>query len=561
MAGRECQAVAEACFEALGRASGEAAKVVRIGVGAPSGSQGCVGSVYGCDHAEGPHHLNVALLHRDVVGRREGGGLREGDGIGQASGEHELVHRIGGECGRGEEGEEQDEGAQEVSEMAASRCQPVVWWLTPEKESLVHMLRYAMIGTFLLSSAAHAAPTIAVVGLHQEELDLEAQKAAAARIVAHIDGTGAFEAFSPEEVAAGLEGREELVLTDAFLAHGRKLLGDGRLQFQQAEPDFAIPVLESAVKELVAAQPFTPSQKEYWEALVFLGASQNMTDDQAGMMQNFSAAAGLNPERRPSPRQFPPDIIDTYESLAGGMQGRASALHITAKGKDAQVWVDGVPRGKAPITVDVLPGQHHVMVRTPYGTSGYEQIAIGPKSSKDVDVTLQKTRLGLTSDSKFVRTRETAALYEALGDHLPQADFWLVTGEWQEALYAALYSPAADSWSGYVRVPLMEAGDDETIEALDELLAMIDNGGSLKRDAYGDTAIPLDRSANELLANLLVRAEVPVDPELLVEKEKLPVWVIPAIVGGVVVAGGGGYGLYRAATHEPYRGSIVIDLP
>ncbi|TNE84532.1 MAG: PEGA domain-containing protein [Deltaproteobacteria bacterium] len=422
------------------------------------------------------------------------------------------------------------------------------------------MLRYALSGTLLLSSAASAGPTIAVVGLHQEELDLDAQKAAAAKIVAAIDGTGNFDALSPEEIAASLDGREELVLTDAFLAHGRKLLADGRLQFQQAEPDFAIPVLESAVKELAAAQPYTPTQKEYWEALVYLGASQNMVGDQAGTMQNFSAAAGINPERRPSPRQFPPDIIETYEGLAGGMQDRVSALNITAKSKDSQVWVDGVPRGKAPLTVEVLPGEHHVLVRTPYGTSGYERIAIGPKSSKDVEIVLQKTRLGITADSKFVRTRETAALYEALSDHVKEADYWLVTGEWQEAIYAALYSPAADSWSEYVRVPLMEAGDDETVEALDELLAMIDNGGSLKRDAFAESAIPLDRSANELLADLLVQAEVPVDTNAAVDdKKKFPVWVIPVAVGGAAALGGGGYGIYRVATHDPNQGRIVIQ--
>ncbi|MCO4745709.1 MAG: hypothetical protein KC912_13030 [Proteobacteria bacterium] len=422
------------------------------------------------------------------------------------------------------------------------------------------MLRFTVIGTLLFPTLALAAPTIAVVGLHNEELDLEAQRAVSARVAAAIDATGNFEALSAEEVVAAMEGREELAMNDAFLAHGRKLLDDGRLQFQQAEPDFAIPVLESAVKELEAVMAFNPAQKELWEAYVFLGASQHGIGDQAGTMRAFSAAAGLNPERRPTTRQFPPNIVELYDGIASDLQGRVSALNVSVKARDATVWVDGIAQGAAPLTVEVLPGAHHVLVRTPDGTAGYAKIAIGPKSSKDVEVELQASRLGETSTSKFVRTRETSALYEALSDHV-EADFWLVSGEYDEAIYAAFYSPAADSWSNYVRVPLMEQGDDETIEAVLELMAMVDNGGSLKRDAYAETAIPLDRSANELLADLLVTADPTIEEgPVIVEKKPFPWWVVAASAGAVA-AGAGGYGIYRVATHDPNRGKIVVTLP
>lgn len=423
------------------------------------------------------------------------------------------------------------------------------------------MLRFTVIGTLMFPSLALAVPRIAVVGLHQEELDLEAQRAASKRIAAAIDATGNFEAIDADEVAAAIEGREDLIMSDAFLAHGRKLLDDGRLQFQQAEPDFAIPVLESAVKEFQANMEFNPSQKEYWEALVFLGASQHGIGDQAGTMRSFSTAAGLNPDRRPSSRQFPPDIIEIYETLASDMQARVSALNVSVKARDATIWVDGIARGTAPMTVEVMPGQHHVLVRTPDGTAGYDMVSIGPKASKDVAVELQASRLGKTSNSKFARTRETAALYAALSDHV-EADFWLVSGEYDEAIYAALYSPGADSWSNYVRIPLMEAGDDETIEAVTQLTAMVDNGGSLKRNAYAETAIPLDRSANELLAHLLVTADVTIEdgPVVVIEK-KFPWWVVGASVGAAAAVGAGGYGIYRVATHEPNRGKIVVNLP
>jgi hypothetical protein len=431
---------------------------------------------------------------------------------------------------------------------------------TPDPESFVHMLRFTVIGTLLFPTLALATPKIAVVGLHQEELDLAAQRAASARIAAAIDATGNFEALDADEVTAAIEGREELAMSDAFLAHGRKLLDDGRLQFQQAEPDFAIPLLQSAVDEFESTMAYNPAQKELWEAYVFLGASQHGIGDQAGTMRAFSAAAGLNPDRRPTTRQFPPNIVELYDGIASDLQGRVSALNVSVKVRDATVWVDGIARGAAPLTVEVLPGSHHVLVRTPDGTAGYANVAIGPKSSKDVRVELQASRLGSTSDSKFVRTRETAALYEALADHV-DADFWLVSGEYQEAIYAALYSPAADSWSNYVRVPLMERGDDETIQAVTELMAMVDNGGSLKRDAYAETSIPLDRSANELLANLLVTADATVDDgPIVVEKKPFPWWVVAASAGAVA-AGAGGYGIYRVATHDPNQGKIVVTLP
>lgn len=423
------------------------------------------------------------------------------------------------------------------------------------------MLRFLSLCISLAPLQALALPSIGVVGLHQEDLGVEEQRRIAESLAAAIDQTGNFDGVGPAEISELLNGREELVMTQAFLAQGRRLLDDGRLQYQQAEPDFAIPMLENAVKELGAAMAWTPTQREYWDALVYLGAAKNSVGDRAATMRAFSAAVGVNPERRPSTRQFPPQIVEIYEGIASDLQGRVATIEVNVKSKDAVVWVDGIRRGVSPVSVEVLPGEHFVMVRTASGLSGSTNVALGPKSTVQADIDLQPARLGLTPDSKFVRTRETAAMYEALAEHV-EVDFWLVSGEYDEAMYAALYAPASGSWSQYVRVPLMEAGDDETRTALDELMTMIDNGGSLKRDFYADTAIPLDRSSNDLLADMLIRVDGVGGDEVVVEDgRKFPIWVIPTAVLGAAALGFGGYGVYRGATHDPNQGQIVVTLP
>ncbi|MFK7930981.1 MAG: hypothetical protein AB8H79_22540, partial [Myxococcota bacterium] len=69
-------------------------------------------------------------------------------------------------------------------------------------------------------------PTVAVVGLHDADLDLEGQRAAVDRITAWLNKSGGVDAWGPDEVARAIAGSEELVRNEAYVSSGRRLLED-----------------------------------------------------------------------------------------------------------------------------------------------------------------------------------------------------------------------------------------------------------------------------------------------------------------------------------------------
>jgi len=68
---------------------------------------------------------------------------------------------------------------------------------------------FLLVATLLASVAAAAGrPTVAVVGLHDPELELDDQRALAVDLARIIDEDGRFDGLEPDEVARALAGKE-----------------------------------------------------------------------------------------------------------------------------------------------------------------------------------------------------------------------------------------------------------------------------------------------------------------------------------------------------------------
>ena len=107
--------------------------------------------------------------------------------------------------------------------------------------------------TLLLGTALAARlPEVAVVGVHVQGLDEAGGEEASARIGEALERTQMMTYVEPQFASAKLKGREVLVLEDFALKAGRDLLEEGRVLYQNAEPDQAIPMLEMATEELEA---------------------------------------------------------------------------------------------------------------------------------------------------------------------------------------------------------------------------------------------------------------------------------------------------------------------
>src|SRR5437868_3409486 len=114
-------------------------------------------------------------------------------------------------------------------------------------------------------AGAQSRPNIAVVGLHQPGTSFDDEKLAVGELVTAITATNRFDAIDASVMQDHIRGREEIVLEEAFFGPGRRLLDDGRLLYEQAQPADAIPVLQEAVETLRVGMSTANSSRDLWE--------------------------------------------------------------------------------------------------------------------------------------------------------------------------------------------------------------------------------------------------------------------------------------------------------
>jgi hypothetical protein len=105
----------------------------------------------------------------------------------------------------------------------------------------------------------------------------------------------------------------------------------------------------------------------YWNAEFDLDARKRM--------KQF---AHLRPDATLDPEKYPKELMQIFQREAKKVKSAgAGKLEITASVGDALVYIDGVEKGKAPLTVeDVGFGYHYLVVRSPTGSVWAEKIRV-----------------------------------------------------------------------------------------------------------------------------------------------------------------------------------------
>jgi tetratricopeptide (TPR) repeat protein len=430
------------------------------------------------------------------------------------------------------------------------------------------MLRSFLIGILAASAPAFAQerPDIAVVGLHQDTLDVEAQKAAVAALVGAIEKDKKFEGLNQDDVASRVAGREGIVLEEAFMGPGRKLLEDGRILYEQAQPGDAIPILQEAVDSLRVGIATANQSRDLWDAWMYLGTAYFATEQRDQANRAWAAAAALAPARNPNPAKFPPDVIAAFDELRQARVGASSVVTVASDSADTTVYLNGEARGTAPAVLNgVLPGENHIVARSATGGHAYQMIDVSPGQAQTVQIKMGSPTLGTGGDSKFARARQATALYRTLGARAA-VDLVVIAGTVDDRLMLQLYSVTADAFSAPMSVPFEGSATDEAVAAMPTLLGLVGADGSVKVDETAANAIAVDVGDNKLLAQMLLSpappkittgggGELPPPPP-----KRTGLWIA---LGGVGVAAvGGGIAAWQlSSTEEPEpvsNGTITV---
>jgi len=422
------------------------------------------------------------------------------------------------------------------------------------------MHRLALLGLLLpLPALAAPLPTIAVVGLHQDSLTPDQQERASTEIAEAIDDSHFYQARVLGDLEPNLHGREQIILDDAFLGPGRALLDDGRLLYNSAQPDEAVPILTDATKVLRLAMATATTTRDLWDAWFLLGASYNTIGRPKEARRAFEQAIAVEPLRSPDAARYPPSLIQRYEAIRKERLQLASVLTVTADERDTRIWLNGEERGTVPLTLtNVVPGDNYVHARSPHGFFAYEAVHVPEAGQKRVDLRLGEPTLGYPAEGRVARSRQVTGLYRSLGRRLG-VDLVLLGGTVGDNLVLQLYSPRSDGFSQPLSIPCADACGDEAVDALPELLAGVREDGTFEDDNHAALAAPLDVGANHWLARALIlppRAEAPETAK------KMPRWLTWTLtgVGAAAVVGGTAWGVSWALT-DPDQGKVIVLPP
>lgn len=411
--------------------------------------------------------------------------------------------------------------------------------------------------TILVTSSASARErtTIAVVGIHQETLTPDAQNAAVIELADAIERSKKFDALLPVDLTWLIQGREEVILQEAFSRAGRRLLDDGKTLYAQAQPEEAIPILQAAAEELTKTMSVTHAQGVLWDALFILGTAHLAIDESPE--DAWTQAIVLNPDREPNSSQYPPDVINQYQTLQEQKLGQRGTLQIDATAPGMTVWVNGEPQGDAPLTLKNLPiGDAHVLGRTAQGSQNYQRVTVTQDSPAKCTLTDNGGAWSLPTTTTRSRTRLTSDLYRALGA-FAEVDLILVVGEVAPNKAALqLYSPRMDAFSRPLEVSSTGSITDELLTALPELLQLATEDGAILSMATTADATALNPGTNTLLGRMMV-SPIPVTAP---SGGKIKWWHM-AIAGGSALAVGGvatGVILSTGGNEDPNQGTIII---
>jgi hypothetical protein len=412
----------------------------------------------------------------------------------------------------------------------------------------------------LLTAAAVAAdqPTIAVVGLHEGPLDLTAQIAVSNALAARIEASNEFDALGHVDLARRIAGRETIIVEDAVLGPGRRLLDDGRSLWSQAQPDQAVPVLDDAIAALRSAMVVGVSSRDLWDAYMVKGMAERDLGDDEATNTAWEAAVAAAPTRNPDPATYPPDVVSAYDRLRGDLLAEGATLEIDASVTGARILLDGEPRGTAPVSLTgIAPGTHTVVAIAADGSRGATTFDADAGTPTTIRVALGPPTLGEASTSSIGRARQIGALYRAFGSRA-DVDLVLVAGIVDVELRLQLYSVKANAFSQVIAVPYEGDASDEAVVAVPQLLELLE-AGALPVDRSVANAIPSDIAANVLLSRLLLARETLPGLVEVVEEDR-PKWLVPVVAGvGVLVAGSVAAGV--AATSGGDHGTITVTLP
>jgi hypothetical protein len=131
------------------------------------------------------------------------------------------------------------------------------------------------------------------------------------------------------------------------------------------------------------------------QALINLGINAFLSGDQGGTEEFFRYAVSIDPTVMPDAELFP-DVLTVYSAIVDEIGGRNLVrVNVDVDPEGAEVWIDGVQKGSAPLRVELAPGKHIFVARMAgYASAGVIDEVRAGRRATDVAIALEQAAGG-----------------------------------------------------------------------------------------------------------------------------------------------------------------------
>ncbi|MHB8876806.1 MAG: PEGA domain-containing protein [Myxococcaceae bacterium] len=125
----------------------------------------------------------------------------------------------------------------------------------------------------------------------------------------------------------------------------------------------------------------------------WLGVAHAATQQPERARERFASALFIDPEMAIDRVYFPPPIVSLFEEVRQGLQARPTGgLSVVTDPNGAQSFVDGRPRGAAPLTLNLPEGDHFVCARRVGSRDWVARLHVSPGRVESQQIFLQRAQ-------------------------------------------------------------------------------------------------------------------------------------------------------------------------
>ncbi len=430
--------------------------------------------------------------------------------------------------------------------------------------------------------------TIAVVGVHgHADVDPDLLDEIAWATAEAIDSERDVDALDTEDFGRSVWARRNPILQSVFLGSAEGAFQEGRILYDNAQFMGALSSLEKALKSLERGIEFLRDPKLLVEINLYLGLTNMALGDNEVAAGYFEEVARTDPARSLDPVRTPPKMLEAFEASRDRVTSAGTAFFEISSGKvtGAEVYINGMPSGSTPTSLELAPGRYHISVHDPERGWDYADETVGEGDVRELDFRLKRRGIRPLGREKAesTRSRKVQALYRGLGEAIQSDLVLLASLDDGDNLHLQLYSPRSDVFSQEV-LGLVAPGGGLDISAVNELvdqiLVLTDGNGGIRPDSTSATLVPIYIGRNPTLNDLLAgpepaervvrrgddpRGDDDDDDPPVVKGPTKPVHKRPAfwVVLGTAVAGGVAgaiAGASAAASQQPTMGNGTVTV-